>query len=201
MELEVRKGQRTREEIIHAAAPIFNQQGFFGTSISDVMRRTGLEKGGIYNHFDSKEALALATFDYRFEVASQVLMEHVRGTQSPLERLRRIVNFWRGYYANPPVAGGCVLLNTAVESDDAHPALRERARQGMDLWQRLIRNTVRRGVARGEMHPETDPDGVATLVIATLEGSLMLSKLYDDGAYMDRAVDYLEAYIDDRIQA
>ena len=196
----MRKGQRTREEILHAAIPIFNQMGYFGTSISDVMRETGLEKGGIYNHFASKDALALASFDYGFDLASRTLMEYVRGTQSPLERLRRIVNFWRGYYENPPVAGGCVLLNTAIESDDAHPALRERTQQGMDLWQRLIRNTVRRGVERGEMRPETDPDGIATLIIATLEGALMMSKLYDDGTYMDRAVDYLEAHIDDRIQ-
>ena len=55
------KGEQTREMIIRQSAAVFNQFGFFGTSISDIMRETGLEKGGIYNHFpEGKEQLALA---------------------------------------------------------------------------------------------------------------------------------------------
>ena len=54
------KGERTREEIIQQAAVVFNRQGFAGASISDIMRETGLEKGGIYNHFASKEDILAA---------------------------------------------------------------------------------------------------------------------------------------------
>jgi len=54
----MRKGEHTRQEIIRKAAPIFNQRGYDGAALSDLMRATGLEKGGIYRHFSSKEALA-----------------------------------------------------------------------------------------------------------------------------------------------
>ena len=54
----MRKGEQTRQEIIRKAAPIFNQRGYDGAALSDLMRATGLEKGGIYRHFASKQVLA-----------------------------------------------------------------------------------------------------------------------------------------------
>jgi TetR/AcrR family transcriptional regulator, transcriptional repressor for nem operon len=60
----VRKGEQTRQAIIRKAAPIFNQRGYDGAALSDLMKATGLEKGGIYRHFDSKQQLAAEAFDY-----------------------------------------------------------------------------------------------------------------------------------------
>ena len=57
------KGDDTKERIIEQTAPLFNQMGFFGSSLSDIMQATGLKKGGIYNHFGSKEQLALEAYD------------------------------------------------------------------------------------------------------------------------------------------
>ncbi len=63
----MRKGEQTRQDIIRKAAPIFNQKGYDGAALSDLMRATGLEKGGIYRHFSSKEALAAEAFDWTME--------------------------------------------------------------------------------------------------------------------------------------
>ena len=49
------KGQQTRQAIVEKAAPLFNKKGFEGTSLSDLMQATGLQKGGIYRHFSGKE--------------------------------------------------------------------------------------------------------------------------------------------------
>ena len=54
------KGERTRQHIIETAAPLFNQRGFTGASMADLMEATGLEKGGIYRHCGSKDELAVA---------------------------------------------------------------------------------------------------------------------------------------------
>ena len=51
------KGEQTRRKIVAAAAPIFNQHGYEGSSLADLMEATGLKKGGIYRHFSSKEEL------------------------------------------------------------------------------------------------------------------------------------------------
>ena len=60
----MRKGEHTRQEIIRKAAPVFNQRGYDGAALSDLMKATRLAKGGIYRHFDSKEQLAAEAFDY-----------------------------------------------------------------------------------------------------------------------------------------
>jgi len=55
----VTKGEQTRQRIIARAAPVFNVHGYFGASMNDLTRETKIGKGGIYNHFESKEALAV----------------------------------------------------------------------------------------------------------------------------------------------
>src|SRR5260221_13016116 len=69
------KGQKTRARIIAEAASLFNQRGFEGGSLSELMEATGLEKGGIYRHFSSKEELAAEAFDYAWKVALETRME------------------------------------------------------------------------------------------------------------------------------
>ena len=195
------KGERTREEIIQQAAVVFNRQGFAGASISDIMRETGLEKGGIYNHFASKEELALAAFNYAFEAASRRMIAVIKGVPSSLDRLRNLAGFWRTYFDDPPVEGGCALLNTAIDSDDTQPALRQRAQEALGQWHDLIVRTVRRGIDYGDIRPETDPAAVASLIIASVEGGYMMSKLTGDPAHINRVVDHLEEYIDQNLAA
>ena len=75
------KAQETRENLIRKAAPIFNRQGFLGTSISDIMKATGLKKGGIYNHFKNKDELAIAAFDFYIKLIQEHYGEVLKGTQ------------------------------------------------------------------------------------------------------------------------
>ena len=194
------KGQETREAILIQAIELFNVKGYAGTSIADVMQATGMTKGGIYNHFENKEALAVEAFDYAYKCISDLMVQALNGKRDPIPRLLAIIAFFRTYFELPPFKGGCVLLNTAIESDDDMlPALRERARHGMSLWQDLIRRTVVRGVAQGVMRPTVDPDGVATLIIGTLEGALMMSKLFDNPGYIRTAVDHMLDYVENNI--
>ncbi|WP_166395016.1 TetR/AcrR family transcriptional regulator [Rubrobacter marinus] len=189
------KGERTRRRIVERAAPVFNTRGYFGASMGDLVRETGLEKGGIYNHFGSKEELALAAFDYSVGVMSERFDEALEGRMGTLEKLLAVVGVLGGMAEDPPVRGGCPVLNTAIEADDAHRALKERARGAATDWLRLVGSIVKEGVASGELEGGTDPRKVASVVVATLEGALMLSKLNDDPAHMERAVEHLEEYL------
>src|SRR5882757_1276293 len=127
----MKKGMLTREMILEKAAGLFNSRGYFGASISDVMEATGLEKGGIYNHFGSKDELALAAFDHVVAISGAKLLSAVKRHDSALDKLAAIVDCFEHVVLNPTVPGGCPLLNSAVESDDAHPALKERVQIAM----------------------------------------------------------------------
>ena len=189
------KGERTRRRIVESAASVFNTRGYFGSSMGDLVRETGLEKGGIYNHFGSKEELALAAFDYSAGVMRERFEAALEGRSRAVEKLLAIVGVLAGTVEDPPVRGGCPVLNTAIEADDAHRALKERARGTATDWLRLIGNIVKEGVASGELEDGTGPREVASVVVATLEGAVMLSKLHDDPAHMERAVGHLETYL------
>ena len=194
------KGEDTREKILTRAARLFNEKGYFGVSLTDVMRATGLKKGGLYNHFESKEKLALEAFDYAIGLYRKRYEEALAGKTHAADRLLAIVDVMRRNITDPPVPGGCVLMNAAIESDDAFPALRERARKAMDMWRKLVRRTVEAGLASGVIRSDIDPEQTATLLIGTIEGGVMLSKLYKDPVHVLRAADHISRYIIDNIR-
>jgi len=189
------KGEKTRRRIVEKAAGVFNTKGYFGSSMGDLMREIGLEKGGIYNHFASKEELALEAFDYAAGTMQERFQAALEGKEGALERLFAIVDVLGGLAEDPPVQGGCPVLNTAVESDDAHMELKDRAREAMSGWLRLIGSIVKEGVRNGELRPGKNPREMASVVVATLEGAVMLSRLYDDPTYMKRSVDHLKEHL------
>ncbi|MCC5640175.1 TetR/AcrR family transcriptional regulator [Nostoc sp. CHAB 5844] len=195
------KGEETKTRILRQAAELFNQQGYAGSSISDIIRVTGLQKGGIYNHFPSKDELALQAFDFAIALVSQRTRAAVRSKHHAIERLQAIIEVFSSFVKHPPIQGGCPLLNTAIESDDAHPALRDRAQQAMNSWLNLISQIITKGIDRNEIRPEVNADEVATIIIATLEGAMMMSKLYDDEIHMQRAITHLKQYITTHLES
>ncbi len=189
------KGEQTRERILARSAQLFNRQGYSGSSLSDIMRETGLEKGGIYNHFSSKEQLALEAFDYAYKLVQQRVRQALVGKLNAIERLVAIVSVFQSIVEDPPVAGGCPILNTAIEADDADEMLRDRARAAMDELRTTIHRIVNKGIDRQEIRPGVDADEVASILIATLEGAIMLSNLYKDSIHIQRAADHIIHYI------
>ena len=190
------KGMETRRRIVELAAPVFNRQGYVGASLRDLTDATGLERGGIYNHFGSKEQLALEAYDYALSRVTEGLARSQDGATDAVDRLQRMIRAFAKFARKPAIAGGCPIMNTAIEADDTHPELRDRARDSMTQWHRLIGRIVKDGVAAGELAAGTDPYALAALLTSSLEGALMLSRLYDDPAYTDRVVTHLSAHVD-----
>lgn len=189
------KGEQTRQRIIERAADIFNTQGYAGTSMGDLLAATGLEKGGLYNHFRSKEALALAAFDHAVQLLTTRYTQAMQAQASATDKLLALVDAFAQQYEAPPLLGGCPVFNAAIEADDGMPVLRERAQAAMTAWLKLIGATVRSGMRQGELRPDLDPRAVATLVTATLEGALVLSRLYADPVHLQRAATHLAWYV------
>jgi AcrR family transcriptional regulator len=189
------KAQDTRAYIIHQAAELFNQRGYAGASIADIMAATGLQKGGIYNHFQSKDELAIESFHYAVQLMQQRYAVALRGQRSAKVRLQIMINTFHEAAADPPIAGGCPILNTAIESDHAHPALRQCAQQAMDKWQQLLTKILRWGIEHGEVQPSVNPATSASMIIMILEGAVMMSQLYGDRIYLERARQHLLDYV------
>ncbi len=195
----MRKGEHTRQEIIRKAAPIFNQKGYDGAALSDLMRATGLEKGGIYRHFASKEELAAAAFDYAWREALHARIHDLDAVANSVDRLKQLIaNFVerRGI-----IPGGCPLLNTAVDTDDGNSVLRERARKALTGWRDYLVAVIRAGIKAREIRPKIDARKLATLIISSLEGAIMVHRLERDEEAMRAVRAHLENYLETEVRA
>ena len=194
------KGEQTRKQIIRKAAPIFNRRGFAGAALSDLMSATGLEKGGIYRHFDSKQQLAGEAFDYSWRVALEARFGGTQEIPNTVDRLKRIVWNFNDCRAGL-VQGGCPLLNMATDSDDGNPALRRKVRRAFASWLGQLRSIVEEGQRRGEIRPGVNPAELSTLIVTTLEGSLMLERLQKNLEPLNIACRHLERYLETNVRA
>ena len=190
------KGAQTRQRIVELAAPVFNRQGYVGASMRDITSATGLEKGGIYNHFGSKEQLALEAYDYAMSIVTGALARSQDGATEAIDKLTRLIRAFSLSARTPVVEGGCPIMNTAIESDDGHEELRDRARHSMTQWHRLIGRIVKDGKAAGTVRTDVDPYALASLLTASLEGGLMLARLYNDPSHMDHVVEHLVTHVE-----
>ncbi|HEY0702272.1 MAG TPA: TetR/AcrR family transcriptional regulator [Candidatus Acidoferrales bacterium] len=195
----MKKGDRTRERIIRQAAPLFNQRGFEGSSLQEIMAATALEKGGIYRHFTNKQELAAEAFDYAWE-------EAVRARRHDLEHIENSVDKLIQYITNfverrGTVPGGCPLLNTAMDSDNGNPVLRNRARKALEGWQKFLVATIAQGMRRGEILSNVDKSKLANVIIASLEGAVMITRLEQNLDALRDARTHLVNYLETKVRA
>ena len=168
------KGEKTRLHIVAKAAVLFNQRGFEGCSMQDIVDVVGLEKGSIYGHFSSKEELALEAFDFAWADTVQKRMGNLDTVDHAVDKLNLHVS---NYVNTPSFSGGCPLLNTAVGADDGNLALRDRARKAVRGWEEALANIVIEGQRLGEIRSEVQPQSVATFLISALEGATAVSRI------------------------
>jgi len=191
------KGEATRQRIIAQAASLFNQRGYSGCSLNDIMEVTGLEKGGIYRHFESKEELAAEAFDFAWATASALRTHGLDSIPDPIERLKQHI---ARFGTRSSIPGGCPLLNTAVDSDDGNPVLRERVRKALRSWQASLRKILEEGIAQGTIHPDLDPEDIANHIIASLEGGMVISRLERNDTALGSARRHLDDYVETHIR-
>lgn len=182
--------------IVEQAANLFNQKGYAGTSMDDILQATGLSKGGVYGNFKSKEEIALAAFEHSVETVAQEIRQRTKAHPHVLDKLRAVVHFYQERIFDPPIEGGCPIQNTAVEADDSNPVLWERVKAALRDWEQSIAYVLQRGVERGEVKQDTDVQAFSVRFIATLEGAILLARLYRDIRYFNTMSEQLFEMID-----
>lgn len=187
LKMSIKKSEKTRQFIIEQAASLFNQKGFNGTSMADIMNATNMSKGGIYGNFKRdgldkngvKEEIAIAAFNHAVEKVYMEIGKRTKVIDNAIDKLKAVVYFYKERVLNPPVEGGCPIQNTAIEADNAHPVLKEKVFQAINEWHRRVIRTVDKGIETGEIRPDVDAAEFATLYIGTIEGGIMLARVQE----------------------
>jgi AcrR family transcriptional regulator len=171
----MRKGESTRQRIIVQAAPLFNQNGLAGCSMQDIMDATGLEKGGLYRHFSSKEELAAECLKYSLLLVFKARTGGAEQVPNAIDKLRYLVD--RFISTPSPLKGGCPLMNAAIDADGGSPRLRRLTQEALQEWKSRLMQILKDGLERREVVSSVDPVRVANTFIAVLEGSLLISRI------------------------
>jgi TetR/AcrR family transcriptional regulator, transcriptional repressor for nem operon len=180
----MRKGEKTRQHIIEKSAGLFNQKGYAGSSIQDIIQVTGLTKGGVYRTFSGKEEIALEAFDYASRILMERFLKAAEQSETAIEKIMAISAVYEDPVNHPPIEGGCPLLNTAVEADDGYPPLREKAVAAHAQFTAFIQNILDQGVSTGELSSTLPTEATASFVVSSLEGGVMASRLTRDNKHI-----------------
>ncbi|MCI3918874.1 TetR/AcrR family transcriptional regulator [Paenibacillus sp. TRM 82003] len=191
----MKKGEQTRRHIISKSAELFNMQGYAGVSLNEITNATGIQKGGIYKHFVNKDEIAIEAFEYAADTVLEQFATAVSTRQSARGKLISMFELYSNVVDSPPFAGGCPVMNAAIEHDDGHLLLREKTRDRMREFIAFIKNILDEGITNGEFKSGIDQDSIATFLIAALEGGIMLSKLEADNRHIRYSKDHISAYL------
>lgn len=191
----MRDPDQTREKILSRSGILFNTRGYEATSISDITTATGYTKGAIYRHFKSKAHLEKKTLSYLSSVMFEKLRAVVKTELTAGNKLRAVFRYFESYVSNPPLKGGCPLMNAAIEADDANPALRKEALRILDVLGESLTHIFQNGLRYKQIKKDIDPQYYATIIIASLEGAIMMSKLRGNNRDIRKIVTHLETLV------
>ncbi len=164
----------SRNRMIQSAALLFREHGYSGTGFRDVIEHSGAPRGSIYHHFPGgKEQLAAETVEWAAAVIERRI-ERAARSGHPVAALGIFVDAWREVLEDSNFRAGCPIVAVAAEADAGSTATAAAA-AAFTRWQELIaRALLDAGVSR------TDARRLATLVVAGIEGAILLCRARRD---------------------
>jgi AcrR family transcriptional regulator len=176
--------------MVRSAAQLFRERGIQGTSFTDVLEHSGAPRGSIYHHFrGGKAELAEEATRWAGEVivagTVAALAEH-----DPVDVIADLRRRWAEVLRASDFEAGCPIVAAALEGDRA-PAVRDAAGAAFASWQDVLAEAL---IARGV--PTERARSVATLLIASIEGAIVLARAQRSTEPLERVAQELQATVE-----
>src|SRR6266516_1740816 len=182
-----RRGRASRERIVERAADLFAGRGIAATSVDEVLAAAGAGKGQFYHYFRSRDELAAAAVGYRCAQVVDGLTEALGDVSSLAGLEQALAGFIDGFeQAGMP---GCPIGTLATEVAGRNEDARLQAAAGFDAWERLLADALERMRQRGELRADAEPAELATGLLASIEGGMVLSQTRKDVGSLRIAVE------------
>lgn len=173
-----------KQALIDASLEVFRRQGFNGSSVQDLTDAASVPKGSFYNHFHSKEELAMEALRlYASENGIDVLLDT---RHPPLERLKRHFEAnWKSF-KDRSYSGGCFLGALSSEIADTHEKARVQFERYFAAWSQAIETVLEEAKTDGSLTAAADPARAARFVLNSWQGALLRGKVEkSEGAFQD----------------
>ncbi|MEX2602675.1 MAG: TetR/AcrR family transcriptional regulator [Gracilimonas sp.] len=194
--INLAKIEKTKAYILETVAPIFNKQGYVGTSLSDLTKATGLTKGAIYGNFKNKEELAVQAFKLNLGRVVSSLNKELQKANSAREKLLRLTNYYRRYYEFTQDFGGCPIANAGADTNHTNPILFQFAKTASKRLEEGIQSIIEEGIENGEFRRRTDAEKEARVFFSMIEGAVLMASIQDERKYLTDMMNLLDSHIE-----
>jgi TetR/AcrR family transcriptional repressor of nem operon len=178
-----------REALLEAGTNHLHAAGYAATGVAVIAAAAGAPKGSFYNHFRSKDALAVEVLTRYGQTRRLDLLG-----ESDVPALERIANHLAHLHSDLAAHDyrrGCMFGNIAAESPADAPALTAAVAEAIERWRTRLADTIRSGQREGEITTGIDADAAAGFIIDAWEGAALRAKALGDGAPIDAATQFI----------
>jgi AcrR family transcriptional regulator len=162
-----------KERIIHESLRQFSTKGFVSTSINDILAAVGTSKGGLYNHFKSKEDLFLAALSEARKIWRLRNLAGLNQLERPLDKIKKLLENYRDHYLadSENFPGGCIFVNLAVELNDQQPHLAREVNEGFARFKGMLKRLLDQEKAAGRLKDGIDTEVAAEMIFSGILGT------------------------------
>lgn len=184
-----------RRALVTAAAKVFARQGFLPTRVADVALEAGVGKGTVYEYFSSKDELVFAVCEnLQAEIGTRADAILAEGG-SATKQFRRLMRFAAAITLEQAEFQSVVLDFWAASRGGAlEKRFAEHSVASYRHYRELLATLVRRGQDAGEFRASANPEAIATLIVAAIDGlgvQLFFDRSIDPIATTERFTDTL----------
>jgi len=186
----------TREKIISKGAQLIHAQGYKATGIQQILNATAVPKGSFYFYFKSKDDFGCAVIDHFTQTIGEIFASHLRDARvSPLERLKKLLNYYESAFKKSGATLGCPIGNLALELADANEALRVRLQIAIEELITQIESCLEEAKNSRLLPSGLNTGDTARFIFHGLEGAILHMKVVKSIEPIRTFRRYLSAYL------
>ena len=175
---------------------LFSVKGYFNTSIADIVKGTGLTKGGLYGHFRNKQEIWYAVYDECVRIWKSVVFQDVKDISDPLERIARVIeNSLKNYLGADVFEGGCFLLNSLVDLSGQSSTMSNYVLKGFKGFSELLRSWLEEAEQEGMLRKGLNLAEIANFMVISVNGAAPLYAASKDPAVWKQTITQLRFYL------
>lgn len=161
-------------DVLDAAMRAFWEHGYQGTSMADLVKATGLNRGSIYAGFKDKRSLYISTLEHYDTVYRVAFLNQLRDMSDPKAAI--LAAFSAIETGNEDLPGGCLMVNSTLEVAPHDPEIAALVEASIGQVEGFFRECLHRADQRGELAPGLRPDDTAKVLLGMMVGLLVITR-------------------------
>ena len=190
-----------KEKIIQESLRLFSLKGFSSTSINDILEAAGASKGGLYNHFRTKEELFSAVISESRKIWRDKNLAGLNQIEKPIEKVKKLLENYRERYllGSGNLPGGCIFARVSIESVEVHehsPHLAAEIIGGLMGAKAMIKRFLDQAKEAGELRDQTNTEEATDMIFSGMLGASVLYGMDRSDKNLDLTINSLIKYVE-----